>query len=108
MRLKVTEWEEEECEKMGEEEQREGGEREMERKCEFISESRAIMESLCLVKSHEISRVKAGVYSTAGGRDLLRPRRSDSMFKEISGAEICVYEKFGWETEMMEVLAFNE
>lgn len=60
-------WAEEKCEKTGEEEQREKQEK-YERKCEFISESRAIMESLCLVKSHEITRVRAGMYSTAGRR----------------------------------------
>lgn len=53
------------------------------------------MESLCLVKSLEISSVRAGVCSTAGGLDFLRLRWSDSVFKEISGAEFCVYEMFG-------------
>lgn len=36
-----------------------------ERESEFISANGAIMESLCLVKSHEITRVTAGMYSTA-------------------------------------------
>lgn len=34
-------------------------------KTEFISVSGAIMESLCLVKSHEITSVTAGMYSAA-------------------------------------------
>lgn len=40
------------------------GEKEQGRESEFISVSGAIMEPLCLVKSHEITQVTASVYST--------------------------------------------
>lgn len=43
------------------------GEKEWGRESEFISVSGAIMEPLCLVKSHEIIPVTASMYSTDSG-----------------------------------------
>lgn len=65
----------------------------------FIWATGVIMESLCLVKSHEITRATAGVYSAAAARERgretqgQRERRGggfNSARGEVSLANVCV------------------
>lgn len=63
--------------------------KERERESEFIWANGAIMESLCLVKSHEITRVTAGMYSAA---ERERGRWFNSTLALVSVASFCVYE----------------
>lgn len=77
------------------------GERERE-KVSSVRRTGAIMEPLCLVKSHEITRATAGIYSTAergrgkGEGETRRGwRRSGSALGPVSVAAFYVYGRFG-------------
>lgn len=75
------------------------GEKEQGRESEFISVSGAIMEPLCLVKSHEITQVTASVYSTVEKDSLVGVGVSSLKLGLVSVATIQHITGLGIETD---------